>query len=78
MLIIIKRVERVDFMGFWYLLLLTIGIVLIIIGLTKIRNTGAIKTVVTLFIFGVLVSVVSVLLLMPGSSEVIADFLNLQ
>lgn len=65
-------------MGFWYLLLLLIGVVLIIIGLTKIRVAGAVKAVVTLFTLGGLFIVVSVLLLMPGSSEVIADLLNLQ
>lgn len=65
-------------MGFWYLLLLLIGVVSILIGFTKIRGAGAIKAGVVLLTFGVLVSVVSVLLLMPGSSEVIADLLNLQ
>lgn len=65
-------------MGFWYLLLLLIGVVLIIIGLTKIKVAGTIKAVVMLFTFGVLFIAVSVLLLMPGSSEVIADLLNLQ
>lgn len=65
-------------MGFWYLPLLLIGVVLIIIGLTKIKVAGTIKAVVMLFTFGVLFIAVSVLLLMPGSSEVIADLLNLQ
>lgn len=64
-------------MGFWYLLLLLIGVVFIIIGLTKIRVAGAVKSVVSLLIFGVLFIVVSVRLLMPGSSEVIAKFLYL-
>lgn len=65
-------------MGFWYLLLLLTGVVLLLLGFIKIKGAGAIKTVVTLFTFGVLIIVVSVFLLMPGSSEVIAKLLKLQ
>lgn len=65
-------------MGFWYLLLLLIGIILIIIGLNKIRVAKAMKDAVILFIFGGLIIIGSILLLMPGSSEVIAELLKLQ
>ncbi|WP_449354716.1 hypothetical protein ACUL41_18045 [Virgibacillus natechei] len=65
-------------MGFWYLLLLLIGIVLIIVGVTKKGVSGAIKTVIMLFIIGVLFIVISLVLLMPGSSDMIAELLKLE
>ena len=64
-------------MGFWYLLLLLIGIVFIIVGVTKKGVSGEVKAVILLFVIGVLFIVGSVLLLMPGSSDVIAELLKL-
>ncbi|WP_010532226.1 hypothetical protein [Lentibacillus jeotgali] len=64
-------------MGFWYLLLFLIGIVFIIVGVTKKGVSGEVKAVIMLFVIGVLFIVGSVILLMPGSSDVIADLLKL-
>ena len=64
-------------MGFWYLLLLLIGIVFIIVGVTKKGVSGEVKAVIMLFVIGTLFIVGSVILLMPGSSDVIAELLKL-
>lgn len=66
-----------DLRGFWYLLLLLVGVVIFIAGLIKIKTTGGIKAFVPLFTGGLLVAL-SVFLLTPNSSEIIADLLNLQ
>jgi len=63
--------------GFWYLLLLLIGIVFIIVGVTKKGVSGEVKAVIMLFVIGTLFIVGSVILLMPGSSDVIAELLKL-
>lgn len=68
--------ERVDVMGFWYLLLLLIGIILFIIGIMKKGVSVAVKTVILLFVIGILFIVVSIVLLMPGSSDIIAQLLK--
>lgn len=64
-------------MGFWYLLLLLVGIVFIIVGVTKKGVSREVKAVIMLFVIGVLFIVGSVILLMPGSSDVIAELLKL-
>lgn len=65
------------FVGFWYLLLLLTGVVFFITGLIKIKTAGGIKAFVPLVTGGLLVAL-SVFLLTPNSSEIIADLLNLQ
>ncbi|RLL47835.1 hypothetical protein D8M04_00715 [Oceanobacillus piezotolerans] len=65
-------------MGFWYLLLLLIGIVLIIVGAMKKGVSAEVKAVILLFVIGILFIVVSIVLLMPGSSDVIAELLKLE
>jgi len=64
-------------MGFWYLLLLLIGIIFIIIGFMKKGVSMAVKTVILLFVIGILFIVGSLILLMPGSSDLIAELLKL-
>lgn len=64
-------------MGFWYFLLLLIGIVFIIVGLMKKGVPTAVKVVILLFVFGVLFIVISVFMFLPGSSEIIAELLQL-
>ena len=66
-----------DVMGFWYLLLLLIGVILIIIGIMKKGVSSAVKVVILLFVIGILFVVVSIVLLMPGSSDLIAELLKL-
>ncbi|MBD1221894.1 hypothetical protein [Virgibacillus halodenitrificans] len=65
-------------MGFWYLLLLLIGVVFIVLSLIKIKSVGVTKKTGTLLTLGAVVIVASIFLLTPGSSEVIANLLNLQ
>lgn len=64
--------------GFWYLLLLLIGVVFIVLSLIKIKSVGVTKKTGTLLTLGAVVIVASIFLLTPGSSEVIANLLNLQ
>lgn len=63
-------------MGFWYLLLLLMGVVIFITGLIKVKTTGGI-IVYILLLTGSLVVGLSIFLLTPNSSEIIADLLNL-
>lgn len=63
-------------MGFWYLLLLLIGIVFIIVGLTKKGVSVSVKLTILLFVIGILIIVGSVILLMPGSSDIISQLLK--
>ncbi|PAD20668.1 hypothetical protein [Terribacillus saccharophilus] len=64
-------------MGFWYLLLLLVGIVFIIVGLTKKGVPAAVKVVILLFVFGVLFIVISLFMFLPGSDEIVAELLQL-
>lgn len=66
-----------EFMGFWYLLLLLIGVAISAKGFVKIKTVGGAKAFVPLFT-GVLFIAVSVFLLTPNSSEIIAYLLKLQ
>ncbi|MYL48316.1 hypothetical protein GLV98_02425 [Halobacillus litoralis] len=64
-------------MGFYYLFLLVIGIVLIIIGALKKDVPRSVKIVIFLFVIGIGFIVMSLaLLLLPGSSDVIAELLK--
>lgn len=69
-------VKGVKMMGFWYLLLLLIGIVFIIVGLTKKGVSVSVKLTILLFVIGILIIVGSVILLMPGSSDIISQLLK--
>lgn len=64
--------------GFWYLLLLLIGVVFVVLSMVKIKAAGVTKKAGVLLTFGAVVIVASIFLLTPNSSEVIAIFLNLQ
>ncbi|NHM30799.1 hypothetical protein G8761_09320 [Bacillus sp. C11] len=57
-------------MGFYYLLLLFAGVVLLIVGALK-----KIKKVFFPYVLGIAFIVISVLLLMPGSSDFISKLL---
>ena len=63
-------------MGFYYLLLFFIGIVLLIAGALKKDVSRSVKIVIFLFVVGVLFIVMSVLLLMPGSSDIISELMK--
>lgn len=64
-------------MGFYYLFLLVIGIVLIVIGVFKKDVPRSVKIVIFLFVIGIGLIVMSLsLLLFPGSSDVIAELLK--
>lgn len=69
--------ERFDFMGFWYLLLLIIGVGLIIAGALKKDVSYSTKMVVMLFILGILFIIVSIFMFLPGSDEIISELLEL-
>ncbi|CAH2716574.1 hypothetical protein BACCIP111895_03761 [Neobacillus rhizosphaerae] len=63
-------------MGFYYLLLLFIGVVLLIVGTLKKDVSRSVKIVIFLFVIGILCIVTSLLLLMPGSSDIIAELMR--
>lgn len=64
-------------LGFWYLLLLLIGVVFMALSLIQIKSVGVTKKTGTFLSLGVVVTVASLFLLTPGSSEVIANLLDL-
>ena len=63
-------------MGLYYLLLLLIGIVFLILGALKKDVSRSVKIVIFLFVLGILFIFSSFILLMPGSSDIIADLLK--
>ncbi|MFZ7943452.1 MULTISPECIES: hypothetical protein [Bacillaceae] len=63
-------------MGFYYLLLLFIGVVLLIAGALKKDVSLSVKIVIFLFVIGILFIVSSLILLMPGSSDLIAELMK--
>ena len=63
-------------MGFWYFLILFIGIALLVVGLLNKDVSRSVKIVSMSLIIGVLFVVVSLIMLMPGSSEVVGQLLQ--
>jgi zinc transporter ZupT len=63
-------------MGFYYLLLLFIGVILLIVGALKKDVSRSVKIVVFLFVIGILFIATSLLLLMPGSSDIISELIK--
>jgi len=63
-------------MGFYYLLLLFIGIIFLILGTIKKDVSRSVKIVIMLFVLGILFIFTSIILLMPGSSDIIAGLLK--
>lgn len=64
-------------MGFWYILLLLIGISFLVVGAFKKEVSLATKMVIILFVLGVFFVVGSLFMLMPGSDEIISKLLEL-
>lgn len=65
-------------MGFWYLLMLLMGIILLIFGFSKKGVPADVKIVILFFVIGILFIIISIALLMPGSSDLIAQLLKLE
>ncbi|OJH16245.1 hypothetical protein BLX88_25090 [Bacillus obstructivus] len=63
-------------MGFYYILLLLIGVVFLIVGALNKKVSRPIKIVIFFVVFGTLFIVTSLILLMPGSSEIISDLIK--
>ncbi|MES1045892.1 hypothetical protein FOA22_15615 [Heyndrickxia oleronia] len=63
-------------MGFYYILLLLIGVVFLIVGALNKNVSRPIKIVIFFVVFGTLFIVTSLILLMPGSSEIISDLIK--
>ncbi|KOR80637.1 hypothetical protein AM232_20875 [Bacillus sp. FJAT-21352] len=59
------------------LLLLLIGVVLLIAGALWKGVSWSVKIVIFLFVVGILFIVFAIILLMPGSSDIIAELLKL-
>ena len=64
-------------MGFWYFLILFIGIALLVAGGLKKGVSREVKLVIILFIFGSLLVLMSLFMFLPGSAEVISQLLNM-
>lgn len=64
-------------MGFWYFLILFVGIALIVVGMLNKDVSRSVKVVSMMFIIGVLFIVISLIMFLPGSSEIIAQLLQL-
>ncbi|MGW6302479.1 hypothetical protein [Peribacillus butanolivorans] len=64
-------------MGFYYLLLLLIGVVLLFAGALWKDVSWSVKIVIFLFVVGILFIILAIILLMPGSSDIIAELLKL-
>lgn len=64
-------------MGFWYFLILLIGIALIVVGMLNKDVSRSVKVVSMMFIIGVLFIVISLIMFLPGSSEIMAQLLQL-
>ena len=63
-------------MGFWYFLILFAGIAFIGAGAAKKDVSRSVKIVVMLFILGIVFIFISLVLFMPGSSEIISQLLD--
>lgn len=64
-------------MGFWYFLILFIGVALLVAGGLKKGVSREVKLVIILFIFGSLLVLMSLFMFLPGSAEVISQLLNM-
>lgn len=64
-------------MGFWYFLLLFLGIALFVAGGLKKGVSREVKLTIIFFIFGSLFVVVALFMFLPGSAEVVSQLLNM-
>lgn len=65
-----------DWMGFWYLLLLLLGLIVFVVGVIQIKTRRGHIGFVPLVMGGGLIAV-SIFLLSPNSSKIIEEILNL-
>lgn len=63
-------------MGFWYFLMLFVGIALLVVGLLNKDVSRSVKIVSMSLIIGVLFIVVSLIMLLPGSSEIVGQLIQ--
>ena len=64
-------------MGFWYFLILFIGIALLVVGSLKKGVSREVKLVMILFISGSLLVLISLFMFLPGSAEIVSQILNM-
>jgi multisubunit Na+/H+ antiporter MnhG subunit len=72
----IKKLNGVLRMGFYYLLILFIGVVLLVVGTFKWVVSRSVKNVIYLFVFGILLIAISLFLLTPVSSDIIYNIMH--
>ncbi|CZQ98580.1 hypothetical protein SAMN05216375_1084 [Trichococcus ilyis] len=63
-------------MGLWYFLILFVGIALLVVGLRNKDVSRSVKIVSMSLVIGVLFIVVALIMLMPGSSEVVGQLIQ--
>jgi hypothetical protein len=63
-------------MGFWYFLILFLGIALLVVGLRNNDVSRSFKIVSMSLVIGVLFIVVALIMLMPGSSDVVGQLIQ--
>lgn len=64
-------------MGFWYLFILLLGILLLVGGATKKDVSRATKIVTFSFIMGTFLIMIALFMFLPGSAEMLAQLLQL-
>ncbi|MDQ0430169.1 hypothetical protein QOZ98_003005 [Planomicrobium stackebrandtii] len=63
-------------MGFWYFLILLVGLVFLFIGLFKKKHYSSVRKL-NLVVTGLICTSFALFMFSPGSAEVVADLLNL-
>ena len=63
-------------MGFWYFLILLVGLALLFIGIFKKKHYSSVRKL-TVAVTGLICISFALFMFSPGSAEVVADFLNL-
>lgn len=63
-------------MGFWYFLILFVGLVLLFIGIFKKKHYSSVRKLL-LVVTGLICISFALFMFSPGSAELIADLLNL-
>ncbi|WP_422124202.1 hypothetical protein DHX103_05120 [Planococcus sp. X10-3] len=63
-------------MGFWYFLILLVGLVLLFMGIFKKKHYTSVRKL-TLVVTGFICISIALFMFSPGSAEVIADLFNL-
>ena len=65
-------------MGFWYILLFLIGVMLVVFGINRKLVSQDVKTAIFSITVGIILVICALLLLQPGSSDVLSKLLRIK